>query len=955
VPSRTRVRATEEALRGTAQPSVEDDRDGRLALLTERLTAIELGRLCDPDNPAPFVEFAPSILGVTLTSAQAAIASVLYDGQAPPPEYAEQLFGGLTTAPTPEQRTTAVSVCGRGAGKALALDTPIPTPNGWTTMGELRVGSVVFDENGQPCRVTFVTEVMHERPCFEVVMDDGTVIVADADHQWFTWTKAARKSAGRTKKPKNPVHRPGVVTTTQIRETLRANQGREVNHSIPVCKPVEGAHAELPIDPYAFGVWLGDGTSDSSVVTSGDAEQFELLQAVGYEVSPRVVLRGRTPQMRVTIPGTRWKHNSFHSRLRKLGVFENKHIPVEYMRASVEQREALLAGLVDTDGHCSPRGHVEFSNTNPRLADGFLELALSLGFKATMQEGRAKIYGRDCGPKWRIIFTPHRPVFRLARKLGRQRFDSAQKRRAESRYVVDVRPCASVPVRCIQVDSPHSLYLASRAFVPTHNTSVLVAGRALHLALTVPLKKLGKREAALVAVVAPDQRQSRHTLAFVKGYVESRPALAALLEYESTLDVIRLTRPDGQKVTIEARPATSGGKAVRGPSLAGVLLDEAAFFYGDGYEVSDLEIYRAARPRLETGGQIVIASTPWAQTGLLWDLFREGWGKPGRATVAKAPTLVMRPSPEAAEMVRLEREADPDNAAREFDAEFLSADAERFFPEPLLERCVDTSLTVEDDGSVSRTLPDRTVIAEVRPGERVRPGADFGFDSDASALVVFVERASPETQPTHPSKPTIFDVCEIAEDRPSPGSHLIPSEIVSKYAAQVRRVGGKLVVADAHYRRSIEEVLVEHELALVPPPSQETSENYLVVRALMAAGRVRLPKHARLLQQLRVIRSTHRPGGHVSINLPRGKAAGGGHCDIVAALVCALSGVSITSKQPAPTPQSALEREVAAENRAKEERLRAVDKHEKQKDRQFSRLLRYRRVPASVLRQLRGG
>src|SRR5690348_3033753 len=84
-----------------------------------------------------------------------------------------------------------------GAGKALALDTPIPTPRGWTTMGEVQVGDRVFDENGQPCLVTGATPVMHDRPCYEVEFSDGTVIVADAEHLWRTDTAAGRQQRGR--------------------------------------------------------------------------------------------------------------------------------------------------------------------------------------------------------------------------------------------------------------------------------------------------------------------------------------------------------------------------------------------------------------------------------------------------------------------------------------------------------------------------------------------------------------------------------------------------------------------------------------------------------------------------------------------------------------------------------------------------------------------------------------
>ena len=87
-----------------------------------------------------------------------------------------------------------------GAGKALALDTPIPTPRGWTTMGEVRVGDRVFDERGQPCTVIAATPVMHDRPCYEVEFSDGTVIVADADHLWRT---SEQKRAGRTATPRS--------------------------------------------------------------------------------------------------------------------------------------------------------------------------------------------------------------------------------------------------------------------------------------------------------------------------------------------------------------------------------------------------------------------------------------------------------------------------------------------------------------------------------------------------------------------------------------------------------------------------------------------------------------------------------------------------------------------------------------------------------------------------------
>jgi replicative DNA helicase len=73
-----------------------------------------------------------------------------------------------------------------GVGKALALDTPLPTPTGWTTMGDVAVGDRLLGADGAPTRVVAATEVMLGRPCYEVEFSDGTTIVADADHQWPT-------------------------------------------------------------------------------------------------------------------------------------------------------------------------------------------------------------------------------------------------------------------------------------------------------------------------------------------------------------------------------------------------------------------------------------------------------------------------------------------------------------------------------------------------------------------------------------------------------------------------------------------------------------------------------------------------------------------------------------------------------------------------------------------------
>jgi predicted ATP-dependent serine protease len=119
---------------------------------------------------------------------------------------------------------------GPGTGKALALDTPIPTPDGWTTMGQLQPGDVLFSDTGETCRVLWATEVMRDRACYEVEFSDGSKIVADADHLWRTF--AEEKTTGeRIKRVSAPYGT--VQTTQQIADSLKAGQNRAVVNNHP--------------------------------------------------------------------------------------------------------------------------------------------------------------------------------------------------------------------------------------------------------------------------------------------------------------------------------------------------------------------------------------------------------------------------------------------------------------------------------------------------------------------------------------------------------------------------------------------------------------------------------------------------------------------------------------------------------------------------------------------------
>lgn len=375
-----------------------------------------------------------------------------------------------------------------GAGKALDVDTPVATPDGWTTIGELTAGDRVFGPDGAPIEVLAVGETMTNRPCFSVRFSDGATVVADAEHEWLTWTLRARESDARqrrrgetkargTDQRHKRQHFPAVVTTAEMAESLWAREGHARNHSIPVCDPLDLPERVLPVDPYTLGAWLGDGSRGSGRLASADVEIVERIAAAGWAVKKydRPYAWGigahtvPVPSSYRTAEGMRVRGMSLAGRLRRLGVLHSKRIPAEYLRASIVQRLDLMRGLMDTDGTVDTRGACEFSVTDCGLASDFVELALSLGIKCRMVESDAVLNGRVVGRRFRITFFTHLPVFALERKACRL-FDRPTAR-SRHRYVVAVDRVDSVPVRCIQVEG--GLFLAGRDLIPTHNSTML--------------------------------------------------------------------------------------------------------------------------------------------------------------------------------------------------------------------------------------------------------------------------------------------------------------------------------------------------------------------------------------------------------------------------------------------------------------------------------------------------
>ncbi len=362
-------------------------------------------------------------------------------------------------------------------GKALALDTLLPTPSGWTTMGDVQVGDWLLGADGRPTRVVAATEIMTDRPCFEVAFDDGATIVADAEHSWLTETLASRKSASAAaagySRQRHQQTFASVKSTMEIATTLRSGDDRRLNHVVATAAALDLPAADLPVPPYTFGVWLGDGSSAAARFTSADAEVAMLVEAEGIAA----------PKLHSYLGLNRC--GSVQAVLRELGVLGNKHIPVQYLRASHEQRRALLAGLLDSDGAVNRSGSVQFTVTSRRLAEDFRELVLSLGYRCGWSVENVGGRRPASSVAYTITFTTSDDVFRLARKqlVHKERRPAEVTPRTRRRYITAARPVSAVPVRCVQVDSPDHLYLASRSMIPTHNSAL-----ALDIARSAAIK-----------------------------------------------------------------------------------------------------------------------------------------------------------------------------------------------------------------------------------------------------------------------------------------------------------------------------------------------------------------------------------------------------------------------------------------------------------------------------------
>src|SRR5215472_563772 len=343
---------------------------------------------------------------------------------------------------------------------ATSLHTLLPTPTGWTTMGQVKVGDQLLDEQGRPTTVLGKSPVYLHSRCFRVEFDDGSHVTADAGHRWQVEERGKAIAGGWQWTDKQ-------VTTEQLTPGT---------HFIHMAKPLDLPEADLLIEPYLLGMWLGNGRTAAGTITNHTQdvdETRQYLMELGYRLGP--VYRDNN--------ASTFGVYELAGELRELGLLGNKHIPQAYLRASAAQRWALLQGLMDTDGSANRRLFTcEFTTSRPALAEGFAELLSSLGLKSTHLR-RAATRRKMPGGEWSDVlahdqFTfsapPDVQVFRLRRKRAVQEYERTTHWRRTRRFRIKaVLPVPSEPVQCLGVDAPSHLFLCGPSMVPTHNSAAV--------------------------------------------------------------------------------------------------------------------------------------------------------------------------------------------------------------------------------------------------------------------------------------------------------------------------------------------------------------------------------------------------------------------------------------------------------------------------------------------------
>lgn len=367
-----------------------------------------------------------------------------------------------------------------GVGKATTDSTRVPVFSedgsvAWKLAGDLVAGDYVFARDGSPTKVLGVFP-QGERDVYRVTLADGRILDVSDNHLWAVYPRGESLDQGPTIYSTQTLMDQGLVT--------RLSDGREyVNYVVPMNQPVQWPVIDLPLDPYALGALIANGSLANKTLTflSGDEDIAEGIgQAIGAVSWDRSSSRSYTWQFNEDVA---WRDNTTR-RIRTESVFVNelrpligtmvseRFIPKRYLCSSIEQRWALVQGLFDCDGSIEARGDgyydVVYKTGSQLLAEDIRTLLFSLGIGCS-------IIGHEIYVK--VSHVDEHLFFRLSQKKMNLAIEaqSVSKQHGKQFDYVGIRSIEKLDAKesmtCIYVDNDEHLYQAGD-FIVTHNTEI---------------------------------------------------------------------------------------------------------------------------------------------------------------------------------------------------------------------------------------------------------------------------------------------------------------------------------------------------------------------------------------------------------------------------------------------------------------------------------------------------
>ena len=334
--------------------------------------------------------------------------------------------------------------------KGLDINTPILTTKGFKLLKDITTQDVIYDKDGQETNILNISSI-HYNPCYKIEFDNNESIIADHEHRWLI---SFYRGKGKFKDV--------VMTTEELIDVFNKYNETKNTYYLPKiknAKPLEADAKILPIDPYILGAWLGDGSKSCGIITNINPNFWDEVSRRGYTFGENLSGEDRA-EMRTI-------YNLRHDLVR-MNLLNNKHIPIEYMLASYEQKLDLLRGLMDTDGHYNvKRKRFVMGTTQKWQAYELHTLLATMGVKSTVIPC-TKVCGDKKFQWWDTCFTMEDNPFLIRNQEG---IEYPKIDKASFRVIKNISLVETIPTKCLEVDSPSHTFLFGYGLIPTHNTN----------------------------------------------------------------------------------------------------------------------------------------------------------------------------------------------------------------------------------------------------------------------------------------------------------------------------------------------------------------------------------------------------------------------------------------------------------------------------------------------------